>query len=70
MAKFISLNEENAFEREGEDWNYASSLERAYEWLEEIRDSQGRGEGPISLIKSMVRGQLYSAQICSADLNG
>ena len=70
MAKFITQNEENAFEREGEDWNYASSLERAYEWLEEIRDSQGRGEGPISLIKSMVRGQLYSAQICSADLNG
>ena len=37
------------------DWTYASSLEHAHEWLNELLESDGPGEGLNSLIRSMVR---------------
>ena len=54
MAKFITQNDTTEFEGESGDWTYASSLERADRWLEEIYDVNGLGEGPNDLIKSMV----------------
>ena len=62
MAKFITQNETTEFEGERGDWTYASSLENADSWLETIYDPDGLGEGPTSLIRSMVRLQPYSCR--------
>ena len=69
MSKHITQKEAN-FEGELVDWKYASSLEHVGSWLEQISEPDGLGEGPCSLIRSMVRFQSFwtFAQVFSADL--
>lgn len=70
MAEHITQIKNNYFEGKRIDWTYASSLEHVDGWLAQISEPDGLGEGPCSLIKSMVRFQPYlvSARIFSADL--
>ena len=70
MSKVITQKKTTSFEGEWGDWTYASSLEHVGSWLEQISEPDGLGEGPYSLIGSMVRFQPYTVfvQIFSADL--
>ena len=69
MSKHITQKNTNNFEGERGDWTYASSLDHVGYWLEQISEPDGLGEGPCSLIRTMVSLQPYMvcAQICSAD---
>ena len=70
MSKHLTQNKSAKFRGDCGNWTYASSLEHVGSWLEQNSDAEGPGEGPRSLIKSMVRSQPYmvSVQISSADL--
>ena len=70
MSEHITQIKINYFEGKRTDWTYASSLEHIDGWLAQISEPDGLGEGPCSLIKSMVRFQPYlvSARVFSADL--
>ena len=69
MSKAITQKSTTTFEGEWGDWTYASSLEHVDCWLEQISEPDGLGEGPCSLIRSMVSLQPCTvfAQILSAD---
>ena len=70
MSKAITQKNTTNFEGEWGDWTYASSLEHIGCWLEQISEPDGLGEGPCSLISSMVSLHPYtvSVQILIADL--
>ena len=71
MAEFITQNGSAKFEGDLGGWTYALTLEHADKWLDKISQPDEPGDGPASLIRSMVRLQpcLAFAQIVTADLN-
>lgn len=71
MAGSITRKDSTRFEGDLGGWTYASTLKHADKWLDAISQPDGLGDGPASLIRSMVRLQpcLTFAQIVCADLN-
>lgn len=55
MAEFITQKDSTKFEGELGGWTYASKLKHAEEWLDTVFRPDGLGDGPASLIRSMVR---------------
>ena len=60
MSKAITKKAPTSFEGEWGDWTYGSSLDHVGYWLEQVSDPDGLGEGPCSLIRSMVRLYPYT----------
>ena len=68
MAQFITQKKTNDFEGTREDWVYALSLDRVYEWLDELCDDT-RNAGRTDFIRNMVCSTSCSGRIVTMTIN-